>query len=49
MLWALLKVVIFIALVAGLTWGAGLLLEMGDLATLTVMGDASSASLVASL
>ena len=38
MLWALLKVVIFIALVAGLTWGAGLLLEMGDVATLTVMG-----------
>lgn len=38
MLWSLLKVVIFIALVAGLTWGAGLLLEMGELAVLTVMG-----------
>ncbi|PWK61418.1 heme biosynthesis protein HemY [Roseicyclus mahoneyensis] len=38
MLWVLLKVVIFMALVAGLTWGAGLLLEMGELATLTVMG-----------
>jgi HemY protein len=38
MLWLLLKVIIFIALVAGLTWGAGLLLEMGELATLTVMG-----------
>lgn len=38
MLWVLLKVVIFMALVAGLTWGAGLLMEMGDLATLTVMG-----------
>jgi HemY protein len=38
MLWVLLKVLIFIALVAGLTWGAGHLLEMGELATLTVMG-----------
>jgi len=38
MLWILLKIMIFIALVAGLTWGAGLLLEMGQLATLTVMG-----------
>jgi len=38
MLWSLLKVVIFIALVAGLTWGVGLLLEFGDVATLTVMG-----------
>jgi HemY protein len=38
MLWSLLKVMIFIALVAGLTWGTGLLIEMGELATLTVMG-----------
>jgi HemY protein len=38
MLWSLLKVLIFIALVAGLTWGAGYLLEMGDVALLTVMG-----------
>ena len=38
MLWSLLKVLIFIALVAALTWGTGLLIEMGDLATLTVMG-----------
>jgi HemY protein len=38
MLWSLLKVVIFIALVAGLTWGAGLLMEIGGIATLTVMG-----------
>ena len=38
MLWSLLKVLIFVALVAGLTYGAGLLLEMGELATLTVMG-----------
>lgn len=38
MLWSLLKVLIFIALVAGLTWGASLLLEMGHLATLTVLG-----------
>jgi HemY protein len=38
MLWSLLKVMIFIALVAALTWGTGLLIEMGDLATLTVMG-----------
>ncbi len=38
MLWSLLKVLIFIALVAGLTWGTGLLIEMGELATLTVMG-----------
>lgn len=38
MLWSLLKVLIFIALVAGLTYGTGLLIEMGELATLTVMG-----------
>jgi HemY protein len=38
MLWSLLKVLIFVALVAGLTWGTGLLIEMGELATLTVMG-----------
>ncbi|NKX45312.1 heme biosynthesis protein HemY [Roseicyclus persicicus] len=38
MLWSLLKVLIFIALVAGLTWGTGLLLEMGDVAQLTVAG-----------
>jgi HemY protein len=38
MLWSLLKVLIFIALVAGLTFGVGLLTEMGELATLTVMG-----------
>jgi HemY protein len=38
MLWSLLKVVIFIALIAGLTWGAGLLIEIGGIATLTVMG-----------
>jgi len=38
MLWSLLKVLIFIALIAGLTWGAGYLLEMGELALITVMG-----------
>jgi HemY protein len=38
MLWSLLKVLIFIALVAGLTFGVGQLTEMGELATLTVMG-----------
>jgi len=38
MLWTLLKVLIFVALVAGLTYGAGLLTEMGHLATLTVVG-----------
>ena len=38
MLWSLLKVLIFIALIAGLTYGAGHLMEMGDLALLTVMG-----------
>lgn len=38
MLWSLLKVLIFVALVAGLAWGAGDLLEMGEIALLTVMG-----------
>ncbi len=38
MLWSLLKVLIFIALVAGLTWGTGYLLELDDVALLTVMG-----------
>lgn len=38
MLWSLLKVFIFIALVAGLTYGADHLMGMGDLALLTVMG-----------
>ena len=38
MLWSLLKVLIFIPLTAGLTYGAGHLMEMGDLALLTVMG-----------
>lgn len=38
MLWSLLKVLIFVALIGGLTYGAGQLMEMGDLALLTVMG-----------
>lgn len=38
MLWSLLKVLIFVALIGGLTYGAGHLMEMGDLALLTVMG-----------
>ena len=38
MLWSLLKVLIFVALIGGLTYGAGQLMEMGDLALLTIMG-----------
>jgi HemY protein len=38
MLWSLLKVLIFVALVAALTYGAGLLIDMGEVATLVVMG-----------
>jgi HemY protein len=38
MLWSLLKVLIFVALIGGLTYGAGHLMEMGDLALLTIMG-----------
>lgn len=38
MLWSLLKVLIFIALVAGLTWGVGYLLELTEVALVTVMG-----------
>lgn len=38
MLWSLLKVLIFVALIGGLTYGAGQLMEMGDFALLTVMG-----------
>ncbi|MBF9048186.1 tetratricopeptide repeat protein [Rhodobacterales bacterium LSUCC0031] len=38
MLWSLLKVLIFVALIGGLTYGAGHLMEMGELALLTVMG-----------
>lgn len=37
-LWSLFKVLIFVCLVAGLTYGAGLLLEYGEVATLTVAG-----------
>jgi hypothetical protein len=38
MLWSLLKVLIFIAIVAGLAFGVGRLTEMGDVALLTVAG-----------
>ncbi len=38
MLWSLLKILIFVALVAALTFGVGFLTEMGDVAILTVLG-----------
>jgi HemY protein len=38
MLWSLLKVLIFIAIVAGLAYGVGFLTEMDDVALLTVAG-----------
>ena len=38
MLWSLLRVLIFVALIGGLTYGAGQLMEIGDFALLTVMG-----------
>jgi HemY protein len=38
MLWSLLKVLIFISIVAGLTFGVGRLTEMGDVALLTAFG-----------
>jgi HemY protein len=38
MLWSLLKVLIFIAIVAGLAFGVGFLTEMDDVALLTVAG-----------
>ena len=38
MLWSLLKILIFVALVAALTFGVGFLTEMGDVAVLTVLG-----------
>jgi HemY protein len=38
MLWSLLKVLIFIAIVAGLAFGVGRLTEIGDVALLTVAG-----------
>ena len=38
MLWSLLKVLIFVTIVAALTLGAGFLLEMDDVALLTVAG-----------
>jgi HemY protein len=41
MLWSLLKVLIFIAIVAGLAYGVGFLTEMDDVALLTVAGASS--------
>ncbi len=38
MLWSLLKILIFVALVAALTFGVTFLTEMGDVAVLTVLG-----------
>jgi len=38
MLWSLLKVLVFVTIVAALTLGAGYLMEMGDFALLTVAG-----------
>lgn len=38
MLWSLLKVLVFVAIVAALTWGAGFLMEMGGGATLQMAG-----------
>lgn len=38
MLWSLLKIVLFVCIVAALTLGAGYLLEMGDVVLITVAG-----------
>ncbi|WP_330696761.1 heme biosynthesis protein HemY [Fontisubflavum oceani] len=38
MLWSLLKIIVFVVIVASLTLGAGYLLELGDLVLITVAG-----------